>query len=929
MHENRASHYVCLANTFGCQISLAFSLPASLLHFGSFKRSRSWSTLPEMEVVSHSPLPVASVLWQPRPSVWVLTYVTKATFQLEPGKSTLASTQLPIREEDSHWDDDPARSLYAASDLEPFKPRVDVLVVGSAFAPQAQPVRSLFARLALGEIDKSIEVFLDRSLNSENVLLDGQRFSRMSLAYERAAGGPDTTNPVGVRLDQRDAYGRLKLPNLQPVGVNDLTAVMSMPPVGFGPVAPRWPVRWAKLGRHASSWSRQWLKAGPVPEDFDWSFFNAAPHDQQLPELAEDTRLILENLHPEIPRLVTSFPSLRPRVVAERRAGHQPHKMRCDMLWIDTDKGIATMTFRGQIALESLDEPGRVVITLEESAREATSPSSSGSPRSEPSKVAPIAPPPRSRPTTRTLMISPDDEGIDTLSPATGIVKITAQKVSALPFASKAMTSSQPQPIVDEPSHSGGGLPFAVATPPSRDERSRNTPTAGLPFVQTGSWPAPTVGVPITQAPAHAPVHPAPPPIPAVRPPMPGRIAPPSPAVPRVPQSVTDVPPPLPINVVAPPPLPVRPASSSAPQQSATDSSVWSAPPAPVTRPEPVVGGQTMGQLAAAAAATAALAPTQDGSTGVLGASNAAANTSGLSKRDDKPSGAGSSAGGLNALNTGVRASSKFDAREVLHLIWYQPDSVARICKVPVWRTIITEMEGHPADDDLDDPAPNKDPIEIEDTRDIFEILVRASSQDVDQLGDELQSAVRPGGKFVPSLLLLAGELVFPFEERETLKATVATVAPMVGTDEVLKTAIKDARDFLASPDQICPGTVIEGYTTRIREAYQRARRSIAFDQLEVQIERVLLEGRCYQKRQVLGMNTIRALLGTGTGSSSVRPAPVYLPEDLAKKLPLFQKFRTRVIVELYMQEDQYEQHPAALKALALGRIQVPPDSKR
>lgn len=336
-----------------------------------------------------------------------------------------------------------------------------------------------------------------------------------------------------------------------------------------------------------------------------------------------------------------------------------------------------------------------------------------------------------------------------------------------------------------------------------------------------------------------------------------------------------------------------------------------------------------MGQLAAAAAATAAQAAVQDGSSGVIGASNAAAaNTASLSKREDKPSGSGTGGPGTSTTG-GVRASSKLDVREVLHLIWYQPDSVARICKVPVWRSIIQDMEGHAPDDELDDPAPNKDPIEIEDTRDIFEILVRAASQDIDQLNDELQSAVRPGGKFVPSLLLLAGELVFPFEERETLKATVAATSPMVGNDEPLKAAIKDARDFLNSPDQLCPGSVIDGYITRIRDAYQRARRAVSFDQLEAQVERVLLEGRCYQKRQVLGMSAIRALLCTGTGSSSIRPAPLYLPEDIAKKLPLFQRFRARVIVELYMQEDQYEQHPAALKALALGRIQVPQDGKR
>ncbi len=280
-------------------------------------------------------------------------------------------------------------------------------------------------------------------------------------------------------------------------------------------------------------------------------------------------------------------------------------------------------------------------------------------------------------------------------------------------------------------------------------------------------------------------------------------------------------------------------------------------------------------------------------------------------------------------MGSGIRGSSRIDIRDVLHLVWYHPDSVARICRVPVWRSILDEMEQRKADDDLDDPAPTKDPVEIEDTRDIFEILVRAASQDIDQINDELAAAVRPGQKYVPSLVLLAGELSFPFDERETLKAAVAVATPMVGADEGLKNAVREGKEFLTSPDQLCPGAMIEGYTMRIREAFQRSRRTLGPEALDQQMERALLEGRHYQKRQVLGMTAIRASIHTQSGSSSIRPAPAYIPEDLAKKLPLFQKFRARIICELYLQEDQYENHPAALKVLAIGRLQNPQENRR
>jgi hypothetical protein len=277
-----------------------------------------------------------------------------------------------------------------------------------------------------------------------------------------------------------------------------------------------------------------------------------------------------------------------------------------------------------------------------------------------------------------------------------------------------------------------------------------------------------------------------------------------------------------------------------------------------------------------------------------------------------------------------ARPTGALDAREVLHLVWYAPDSVPRICRVPVFRAILDAMEQERSDglDDADDKSPNKDPVEIEDRRDMFEILVRAASQDVDQIGDELLGAIRPDRKFVPPLLLLAGDLVLPFDEREVLKATIGVATPIAGNDEPLKAALKDGRDFLATPDLICPPIVVEGMTTRIREAFQKARRGVAPDYLELQTERALLERRAYQKRPVLGMTAIRGLLHSAT-SSAVKPAPVYLPEDLARQLPLFSRFRARIIAELYLQEDQYESHPGALKALALGRVAAAPEREK
>src|SRR5690349_10329161 len=120
-----------------------------------------------MDVVSSSPLPVASVVWQPKAGTWAITAVCRATFLLRPGSMPLAPDQEPPNLGDVHWDDDPARSVWAPSDRAPVKPRADVIVVGSAFAPGKAPAQRVIARIAIGEIDKAIEVSCDRAVRPD------------------------------------------------------------------------------------------------------------------------------------------------------------------------------------------------------------------------------------------------------------------------------------------------------------------------------------------------------------------------------------------------------------------------------------------------------------------------------------------------------------------------------------------------------------------------------------------------------------------------------------------------------------------------------------------------------------------------------------------------------------------------------------------
>ena len=103
-------------------------------------------------------LRAAGFTWQAHHGGWVLSIIAKGTFDLAPTESRLSDRQEDIVVQDNHWNDDPQRSIYAPTDLAPFKPRADVTVVGHAFSPGGEPVRHLIARVVVGECDKAIEV---------------------------------------------------------------------------------------------------------------------------------------------------------------------------------------------------------------------------------------------------------------------------------------------------------------------------------------------------------------------------------------------------------------------------------------------------------------------------------------------------------------------------------------------------------------------------------------------------------------------------------------------------------------------------------------------------------------------------------------------------------------------------------------------------
>ncbi|MFO0553382.1 MAG: DUF2169 domain-containing protein [Polyangiaceae bacterium] len=282
-----------------------------------------------------------------------LTVIAKVTCRIAPDVCEVMTQPDVVVTNDQYRDGDPNQELLVASDWVPHKSRVDVIVQGSAYPREG--AGSIQVRLSAGSVSKSMEVFPDRTLLSDGSIRMGRLVGPIPLSFTRATGGADTWNPVGVSPERTDVYGRRPLPNCQPSGLHVTDGTTAIPPIGLGPISPRWRQRRA-LWRSTSEPSLDRLAddLGSI----DPAFFNAAPFDQQVSALHPRDTLLLEGLSPKYPVLRTSLPEHR----VEARLGERVVPMQIDTLVIDSDRQVCNLTWRGTIDLLPLDKAVELVL---------------------------------------------------------------------------------------------------------------------------------------------------------------------------------------------------------------------------------------------------------------------------------------------------------------------------------------------------------------------------------------------------------------------------------------------------------------------------------------------------------------------------------------------------------------------------------------
>jgi len=271
----------------------------------------------------------------------LIVVVVKGTFTIPgPGEEPkLAEEQVPLVDADVFTGEPGFSAPLYETDYAPFKPRCDVLLNGSAYAPGGKPTQRVTVSLRVGSMTKSFDVVGNHKWSAGLLYFAPgaiEPFTQMPISYDNAYGGVDKANPdkpqfyvanpagVGYHVDtSAKAMNDKPLPNTQESGKAITAPNGKYRPMAFGPVGRSWPPR----PKWAGTYDQNWLdKVSPfLPADFDENYYQSAPEEQQLPFPQGGETVELINLTPE-GKTSFALPKRDVPVVFFRRGGERDEK---------------------------------------------------------------------------------------------------------------------------------------------------------------------------------------------------------------------------------------------------------------------------------------------------------------------------------------------------------------------------------------------------------------------------------------------------------------------------------------------------------------------------------------------------------------------------------------------------------------------------
>lgn len=247
-----------------------------------------------LQLENKTPFKAAIAVLPDRAGIDTLYVIVKGTVTLRPSLS-LAEEQVPVTMADEYYDDPATSSLRHESEMHLGKNGTDVLLIGSARAPEGKAVTRVQVGMSVAGRQKAILVTGDR-VWQRGQPSSPKPFESMPLVWERAFGGvhrnrdkvqAEDRNPVGCGLAggrSADDMEGMPVPNLEDPATPLQQVGQTPVPACFAPVAPSWLPRRAFAGTYDQRWQRS--RAPYLPDDFDPRFFQSA-----TPEFAFDRYL--------------------------------------------------------------------------------------------------------------------------------------------------------------------------------------------------------------------------------------------------------------------------------------------------------------------------------------------------------------------------------------------------------------------------------------------------------------------------------------------------------------------------------------------------------------------------------------------------------------------------------------------------------------
>lgn len=298
-----------------------------------------------------------------------LVVVVKGTFIIpKQGEEVkLAEQQIPLIEADTFTGEPGYSAPIYEVDYAPIKHKCDVILNGSAYAPQGKPVSKVQVGLKLESLVKTFVVTGNRVWDTglSTALTMPEEFKTMPFSYDSAFGGVDNfhddekkhsaymKNPVGNGFHEqlsKHLVNETPLPNTEELERPIQSPNADYQPMAFGVIGRGWESRL----KHAGTYDQNWIdNTFPfLPVDFNEAYFQSAPEDQQISFPKGGEEVVLVNLTPE-GRTAFNLPSIEMPVVFFRKKGEKYETQAViDTIVIEPDKGVFTLTWRASLLLK-------------------------------------------------------------------------------------------------------------------------------------------------------------------------------------------------------------------------------------------------------------------------------------------------------------------------------------------------------------------------------------------------------------------------------------------------------------------------------------------------------------------------------------------------------------------------------------------------